>query len=64
MPYCYNDSMCQILDENKQLKNCIAVMNYFDMSPTDYKIYRPLLNKVLDDTVNQELPKMEAMIAS
>ena len=64
MPYCYNDSMCQILDENKQLKNCIASMNYFDMSPADYRKHYRILKKALDDTVNQELPKMEAMIGS
>ena len=54
--------MCQIQTENKQLKNCIASMNYFDMSPADYKKFRGLLNRVLDDTVNQELPKKEAML--
>ena len=55
MPYCYNDSMCQILDENLQLKNCIASMNSIDMSDEDYNKYRKILNKALDDTVNRNI---------
>ena len=44
--------MNQIQEENKQLKNLIAAIDKLDMSPQDYKKYRPLLNRVLDEVSN------------